>query len=179
LGSRIPLQKLSKPNVRWSLDFVSDSLATEQRIRILTTVDDFTRECLKIVVDRSLNGMRIVRELSELILHKGCPEEILSDNGTEFTSHAILKWAQENKVNWQYIQPGKPMQNGYIESFKGKLRDKCLNESWFLSLEEAKRIIEKWRLDYNMERPHTSLQRLTPQQFLNILNKQKGSKLIA
>ena len=179
LGSRIPQQSQRSPNARWSLDFVSDTLSDGRRIRILTIVDDFTRECLKMVVDTSLSGMRVVRELSELIEQKGAPEAILSDNGTEFTSHAILKWSQENGINWQYIQPGKPMQNGYIESFNGKLRDECLNENWFLSLQQAKLLIEKWRLDYNLERPHTSLKGLSPQQFLNSLNEQNEGKLIA
>ena len=179
LGSRSVLKILEKPNVRWSLDFVSDALANGRRIRILTIVDAYTRECLKMVADTSLNGVRVARELSCLIKEKGNPEAILSDNGTEFTSHAILRWAQENEVDWQYIQPGKPMQNGYIESFNGKLRDECLNENWFLSLEEAKQIIEKWRMDYNLVRPHTSLNGLSPQQFLNGLNAQNEGKLIA
>lgn len=179
LGNRSPLQKLDKPNARWSLDFVSDALSNGRRIRILTIVDDFTRECLKLVTDTSLNGVRVARELSEIIQQRGAPEAILSDNGTEFTSHSILKWSQENEINWQYIQPGKPMQNGYIESFNGKLRDECLNENWFLNLQEAKQTIEKWRLDYNQERPHTSLKGLSPQQFLNSLNEQNESKMIA
>ncbi len=179
LGSRLALQALEKPNARWSLDFVSDSLSNGRRIRILTIVDAFTRECLKMVVDTCLNGVRVGRELSCLIKEKGKPETILSDNGTEFTSHAILRWSQENQIDWQYIEPGKPMQNGHIESFNGKLRDECLNEHWFLSLEEAKQIIEKWRLDYNLVRPHTSLNGLSPQQFLNSLNAQNEGKLTA
>jgi putative transposase len=179
LGSRAPLKSGEKPNARWSLDFVSDGLANGRKIRVLTIVDDFTRECLKMVVDTSLNGMRLVRELSELVLEKGAPESILSDNGTEFTSNAVLKWCQDNRINWQYIQPGKPMQNGYIESFNGKLRDECLNENWFLSLQEAKQIIEKWRLDYNQQRPHTSLKGLSPQQFINSLNQNIENEYIA
>lgn len=179
LGSRVPLQASKAPNARWSLDFVSDSLSIGRRIRILTIVDDFTRECLKMVVDTSLSGARVARELSELIFERGVPQAILSDNGTEFTSHAILKWSQEKGVEWQYIQPGKPMQNGYIESFNGKLRDECLNEHWFLSLKEAQNTIEKWRQDYNLERPHTSLNGLSPQQFLDSINEQKENKLTA
>lgn len=179
LGSRFSLQILEKPNARWSLDFVSDSLANSRRIRILTIVDAYTRECLKMVVDTSLNGVRVARELSCLIKEKGHPETILSDNGTEFTSHAILRWSQENQIDWQYIEPGKPMQNGHIESFNGKLRDECLNENLFLSLGEAKQMIETWRLDYNVVRPHTSLNGLSPQQFLNGLNAQNEGKLIA
>lgn len=179
LGGRLVMPILEKPNARWALDFVADALANGRRIRILTVVDVYTRECLKMVVDTSLNGMRVARELSSIIQEKGKPESILSDNGTEFTSHAILRWAQENQIDWQYIQPGKPMQNGCIESFNGKLRDECLNENWFLSLEEAKQIIEKWRIDYNIERPHTSLDGLSPQQFLNGLNAENEAKLTA
>jgi putative transposase len=115
----------------------------------------------------------VVRELSEIIMQKGSSKTILSDNGAEFTSNAVLKWAQDNKINRHYIQPGKPMQNGYIESFNGKLRDECLNESWFLNLNEAKIIIEKWRNYYNFERPHTSLCGMSPIQFLNSKKKQK------
>lgn len=146
LGSRMTVEVLSKANQRWSLDFVSDALADGRRLRILTIVDDFTRERLKMVVDTSINGMRVARELSDLI------DVILSDNGTEFTSNAILKWSHENQISWQYIQPGKPMQNGYIESFNGKLRDECLNENWFLSIKDARNMIENWPWDYNGHR---------------------------
>lgn len=179
LGSRLPMVALNRPNEKWSLDFVSDALADGRRIRILTIVDDFSRECLKMVVDTSLSGKRVARELTGLIAEKGMPLAITSDNGTEFTSNAILKWSQENCVNWQYIQPGKPMQNAYIESFNGKLRDECLNENWFLSLKEAKEIIERWREDYNFVRPHTSLNGLSPQQFLNCLKENREGKLVA
>lgn len=179
LGSRLPIQELTKPNERWSLDFVSDALADGRRIRILTVIDEFTRECLRMVVDTSLSGKRVARELTSLVVNKGTPKAIVSDNGTEFTSHAILKWSQETGVEWKYIQPGKPMQNGYIESFNGKLRDECLNENWFLSLQEAKATIEKWRWDYNQVRPHTGLKGLSPQQFLDCINEQKENKLIA
>lgn len=178
LGSRIVPEELCKPNQRWSLDFVSDALANGRRLRILTIVDDFTRESLKMVVDTSINGVRVARELTELMEIRGRPESILSDNGTEFTSNAILKWSWDNKIGWKYIQPGKPMQNGYIESFNGKLRDECLNENWFLSIKDARSIIEKWREDYNGYRPHTSLKGLSPEQFARNL-KENSKKLIA
>lgn len=165
LGSRMAVEVLSKADQRWSLDFVSDALADGRRLRILTVVDDFTRECLKMVVDTSISGVRVGRELTDLIAKRGSPAAILSDNGTEFTSNAILKWAYENQISWRYIQPGKPMQNGYIESFNGKLRDECLNENWFLSIKDARNIIENWRVDYNEHRPHTSLKGLSPEQF--------------
>jgi putative transposase len=179
LGSRVVSQPLEKANQRWSLDFVSDSLADGRRLRILTVVDDFTRESLKMVVDTSINGARAVRELSDLIAQRGRPECILSDNGTEFTSHAILRWSSSNHIAWKYIQPGKPMQNGYIESFNGKLRDECLNESWFLNIWHARRIVENWRQDYNKNRPHTSLGGLSPEQFVANLKVQSNKKLIA
>jgi putative transposase len=179
LGQRLPLPVLERPNTRWSLDFVSDALADGRRIRILTIVDEFTRECLRMVVDTSLGGNRVARELSELVAKRGKPEAIVSDNGTEFTSNAILQWSLETGVKWQYIQPGKPMQNGYIESFNGKLRDECLNEHWFRSLHEARLIIGSWKEDYNNERPHSSLKGLSPQQFLNCWKEEQEDKLIA
>ena len=142
-------------------------------------MDDFTREYLKLVVDTSLNGLRVANELSKLISQRGSPDVIRSDNGTELTSKAILKWAHENKVSWQYIEPGKPMQNGYIESFNGKFRDECLNEHLFLSLREAKELIEKWREDYNGARPHTALHGLTPNQFFTSFKRGNENKFIA
>ena len=179
LGSRISVEILDKPNQRWSLDFVSDAVADGRRLRILTIVDDFTRECLKMVVDRSISGIRVARELSDLIARRGSPNAILSDNGTEFTSNAILKWSYENQISWRYIQPGKPMQNGYIESFNGKLRDECLNENWFLNLKDAQNIIEHWRWDYNEHRPHTSLKGLSPEQFARNVQVNNNAKLSA
>jgi len=166
LGVREIALKAQRTNQRWSLDFVSDALANGRRIRMMTIVDDYTRLCLGIVVDTSLNGVRVSRELDKLIEEYGKPETILSDNRTEFTSNAILKWANEKKVCWDYIQPGKPYQNGTIESFNGKLRDECLNENLFLSLKEAERIIENWRWEYNEERPHSSLGGKTPYEML-------------
>lgn len=114
-----------------------DALANGRRIRLLTIIDEYTRECLRIVVDTSLNGRRVKQTLEELIASRGKPEIIISDNGTEFTSNTMLQWMEERKINWQYIQPGKPYQNGSIESFNGKLRDECLNENWFLNIKEA------------------------------------------
>lgn len=162
LGQRVMLLPLKRRNQEWSLDFVHDALADGRRIRLLTIVDNFTRESLKIVVDTSLNGHRVKTELEQLIEMRGMPERILSDNGTEFTSTAILKWCQEKSVRWDYIQPGKPYQNGYIESFNGKLRDECLNEHWFTNLGEARRLVEEWREEYNEHRPHSSLGGKTP-----------------
>jgi putative transposase len=149
-------------NRRWSLDFVSDALLDSRRFRILAVVDDFSREYLALVADNSLSGIRVARELDRIAEHRGYPCLIVSDNGTELTSNAILAWQEEHGVEWHYVAAGKPMQNGFAESFIGRLRDECLNEHLFRSLTQARRIIEHWRLDYNNGRPHTSLNGLTP-----------------
>lgn len=162
MGTRVVAMALTKKNQEWSLDFVHDVLESGRRIRMLTVVDDFTRESIKIAVDTSLNGRRVCEELEQIIEARGKPERILSDNGTEFTSMAILQWCQEQGIRWDYIQPGKPYQNGYIESFNGKLRDEYLNEHIFVNLQEAKRLVETWREDYNKQRPHSSLNGKTP-----------------
>jgi putative transposase len=128
-------------------------------------VDNFTRECLGLVVDTSLTGPRVVRELGRIVEIRGCPSTTVSDNGTEFTSNAILAWQEEQQIGWHYIAPGKAIQNGFVESFNGRLRDECLNEHLFANLSEARQIIEEWRIDYNTNRPHTSLNGLTPTEF--------------
>ncbi len=150
-------------NQRWSLDFVSDTLSDGRRFRILCIVDDFSRECLAAVVDTSLGGVRVVRELERLTIERALPETVVSDNGTELTSGAVLRWATR-RVAWHYIEPGKPVQNAFIESFNSKLRDECLNEYVFSSLGEARAIIEAWRHDYNHLRPHSSLGYLAPEE---------------
>lgn len=165
LGSRTPLLVPWGPCQRWSLDFATDALADGRRFRILAVVDDFTRECLALVVDQSLSGVRVARELDRLVARHGRPRTVVSDNGTELTSMAILRWQEERGVGWHYVAPGKPMQNGFAESFIGRLRDECLNEHLFPGLPQARRIIEDWRCDYNTTRPHTSLQGLTPIEF--------------
>jgi putative transposase len=164
LGTRMPMEVPHAVNQRWSLDFVSDTLADGRRFRILCIVDDFSRECLAAVVDTSLSGVRVVRELERLSLERATPRIIVSDNGTELTSGAVLRWATD-RVGWHYIQPGKPVQNAFIESFNSRLRDECLNEHLFASLAEAREIIEAWRHDYNWCRPHSSLGALTPREF--------------
>ena len=165
LGTRAPMAIPQGRNQRWSLDFVSDTLASGRKFRMLTVVDDFSRESLAVVVDNSLSGIRVARELNRIVEMRGAPCMVVSDNGTEFTSRAILAWQEESAVEWHYIVPGKPTQNGFIESFNGRLRDECLNEHLFASLPEARRIIEEWRTDYNTNRPHTSLGGLTPTEF--------------
>jgi putative transposase len=167
LGTRAPMAIPQGPNQRWSLDFVSDSLACGRRFRILCVIDDFSRECLASVVDTSLSGLRVARELDRLAERRGYPCMVVSDNGTELTSNAILGWQEERRVEWHYIAPGKPMQNGLVESFNGRLRDECLNEHLFESLRHARVLIAAWRHDYNHNRPHTSLDGLTPIEFHN------------
>lgn len=164
LGTRAPMVLPRTINQRWSLDFVSDTLSDGRRFRILAVVDDFSRECLTMVVDTSLGGVRVVRELERLALARSTPQIMVSDNGTELTSGAVLRWAID-RVAWHYIQPGKPVQNAFIESFNSRLRDECLNEHVFVSLAEARAIIEAWRHDYNHVRPHSSLGALTPIEF--------------
>ena len=165
LGTRRPMGVPDAANQRWSLDFVSDAFTDGRRFRILTVVDDFTRENVALVADTSLSGARVVRELSSAMAARGRPNTIVSDNGTEFTSMAILKWVQETGLDWHYIAPGKPTQNALIESFNGKLRDECLNENLFSSLADAKDVLKDWKEDYNHHRPHSSLGNLTPQEF--------------
>lgn len=166
LGTRAPMTILQGPNQRWSLDFVSDALVDGRRFRILCVIDDFSRECLATVVDNSLSGERVCRELDRIALIKGYPCLVVSDNGTELTSNALLAWQQDHRVEWHYIAPGKPMQNGFVESFNGRLRDECLNEHLFTSYRHAQDIIDAWRTDYNQCRPHSSLAGLTPFEFL-------------
>ena len=165
LGTRAPMAIPQGANQRWSVDFVQDTLIDGRRFRALAIVDDFTRECLGLAVDTSLSGVRVARELSMIVEQRGRPCMVVSDNGTEFTSRAILTWSQEQSVDWHYIAPGKPMQNAFAESFIGRLRDECLNEHLFRSVRHAREIIEAWRIDYNHDRPHTSLAGLTPAEF--------------
>jgi putative transposase len=171
LGTRAPMLLPSSINQRWSLDFVADALSDGRRFRILCIVDDFSRECLAAVVDTSLGGVRVVRELERLALERAAPQVVVSDNGTELTSGAVLRWAT-GRLDWHYIEPGKPVQNAFIESFNSRLRDECLNEHVFLTLMEARETIEAWRHDYNHSRPHSSLGALTPVEFA-ILKAQK------
>lgn len=162
LGTRTPMPGAARPNDRWSLDFVSDQFVNGRRFRILGIYDDCTRECLATVADVSLSGRRVARELDLLIAARGRPRTIVSDNGTELTSNAILAWTAEAKVDWHYIDPGKPVQNAFIESFNGRLRDEFLNETLFTSLMQARLALEEWRRDYNTVRPHSRIGWLTP-----------------
>jgi putative transposase len=168
LGTRAPMTLPQAPNQRWSLDFLSDTTSDSRRFRILAVVDDFTRECLCLVADTSLSGVRVARELDRVIAERGQPTTCVSDNGTEFTSMAILRWSQETSIEWHYIAPGKPQQNGFIESFNGRLRDELLNETLFGSLAHARVALEEWKHDYNTVRPHSSIGNLPPAEYAQL-----------
>ena len=161
-GTRAPLDVPHRPNDRWSLDFLADVFELGRRFRIFAVIDDCTRENLGLVADTSLSGQRVVRELDGLIRLYGEPATIVSDNGTELTSRAILEWQNKTGIAWHYIAPGKPTQNAFIESFNGRLRDELLNEEVFTSLADARRKLAIWRHDYNTVRPHSALKGDTP-----------------
>ncbi len=155
----------TRANQRWSIDFVNDCVSTGRMIRMLTVVDDCTRECPTIEVDTSLGGLRVRRVLDRIASQRGLPEAIVLDNGPEFRGRALAAWSEERGVRLEFIQPGKPAQNAFAESFNGRLRDECLNANWFTSLSDARRKIEDWRQDYNQQRPHSSLKYLPPAEF--------------
>lgn len=161
------LQKVmtTGPNQSWSMDFVSDGFVDGRRLRCLNIVDDFTRECLAIEVDTSLPGRRVVSVLERLAEFRGLPQSVTVDNGPEFISKALDEWAYRQQLQLRFIEPGKPTQNAYVESFNGKFRDECLNEHWFLSIRHAREVIATWRQEYNEERPHSSLDDQTPKEF--------------
>ena len=162
LGTRTPMPVAARPHDLWVLDFVSDQLDSGRRFRILAIYDVCTRRCLAALADFSLSGRRVARELDSLIARHGRPRTIGSDNGTELTSNAILTWAAGTLVDWHYIDPGKPVQNAFMESFNGRLRDEFLNETLFTSLAQARAALEEWRRDYNTVRPHSRIGWLTP-----------------
>lgn len=162
---RQPLALPTHTNQRWSMDFVSDGLDDGRKFRSLNVVDDYSRECVAAEVDTSIPGGRVVRVLERLGELRGLPEVLVTDNGPEFAGQALDVWAYEHGVKLHFIQPGKPIQNAFIESFNGKMRDECLNEHWFRTLSEARQTIEAWRKDYNEVRPHSSLGNRTPQEF--------------
>jgi putative transposase len=175
IGTRAPILVEARPNARWSLDFVHDQLVCGRRFRILNVVDDVTRECLAAIPDTSISGKRVARELTALIEQRGKPGMIVSDNGTELTSNAILTFAATHKVEWHYIAPGKPMQNGFVESFNGRMRDELLNETMFRNMTHARIVINSWAADYNEERPHSALGYQTPNAFAKRLFTATGS----
>jgi len=164
----VPVALLSRANQEWSMDFVMDGLATGRAVRLLTMVDNYTRECLAIEVDSCLSSQRVTRVLEWVMEQRGAPETIRCDNGPEFTSRHFLAWCEERRIGLVHIQPGRPMQNGHVESFNGRLRDECLNANWFTTLTDARQKIEAWRQDYNEQRPHSSLGYRTPREFAAI-----------
>ena len=166
VGPRVPLPVPDKPNQHWAMDFVEDRLMSGRKIRTLTIVDTFSRECPALEVDTSIGGRRVARVLERLVERHGAPEAITIDNGTECDSKVMDEWAFNRKVRLAFIRPGKPNENAYGESFNGRLRDECLNGNLFKTLDDARRIIEEWRIDYNEERPHSSLGDMTPKEFL-------------
>ena len=166
-------ERATQPDERWSLDFVSDALWWGRKLRMLTVVDTYTRESLAIEVDTSLSGARVARILDRVIGERAAPTEIVMDNGPELTSKALDQWAYERGVRLRFIQPGKPQQNGFVESFNGKLRDECLNEHWFTTLYDAREKVEAWRVEYNRERPHSSLGNQTPEEFRRSFTQRK------
>lgn len=175
-ATRAPLITPKGAGERYSMDFTSDSLATGRSFRTLNIVDDYTRECLAIEVDTSLPGERVVRVLDRLVESGHKPAVIVLDNGPEFAGRVVDTWAVHNKVQLRFIDPGKPIQNAYIESFNARLRDECLNQHWFVSLDQARAVIEGWREDYNRKRPHSSLDNQTPEEFARRCNMMQEAK---
>ena len=163
---RKPRAGASRPNESWSMDFVSDALFDGRRLRALTVVDNYTRECLAIEVGKGITGQQVADVLSRISLTRALPATIFCDNGPEFISKNLDKWAYKREVSLNFSRPGKPTDNALIESFNGSFRDECLNTNWFMSLEDAQRKIEAWRMHYNVSRPHMSLGYRTPQEFL-------------
>ena len=160
-----PAAVLTRSNQEWALDFVHDVLGTGQRVRVLSVLDAYTRECLALEVDTSFASRRVTRVLERLIAERGRPESLRCDNGPELTSRHFLAWCVERKIQLVHIEPGRPMQNGKVESFQGKFRDECLNVNWFRNLWEAREKVEGWRREYNQARPHSSLGYQTPEAF--------------
>jgi putative transposase len=161
----VAIKKAEDVNELWAMDFLQDSLFDGRRTRVLAIIDMFTRECLRLEVDTSIKGQRVVIALSQIASMRGLPEHIIVDNGPEFISNVLDAWAYERGIKLHFIRPGKPVDNAYMESFNGKFRDECLNQNWFMSLGHARQVIEEWRVDYNLVRPHSSLDDMTPGEF--------------
>lgn len=163
--ARVEIKDSERVNELWAMDFLQDALFNGRRLRVLAIMDTFTRECLRVEVDSSIRGPRVVTALGQIASMRGLPEHIIVDNGPEFISNVLDAWAYERGVKLHFIRPGKPVDNAFIESFNGKFRDECLNQNWFMSLGHARQVIEDWRVDYNMVRPHGSLRDMTPNEF--------------
>jgi len=171
--------RLQRANQEWAMDFIIDGLASGRMVRILSVVDAYTRECLALEADTSLGSGRVIRVLERLIAERGAPQSLRSDNGPEFTSRRMIGWVEEHKITLIHIQPGKPMQNGHVESFHGRLRDECLNAHWFRTLNDVRTTLEKWRQEYNCERPHSGLDYRTPEEFRQTLDRGKDGDTAA
>jgi putative transposase len=165
LFERKPLPNPTAVNLSWSMDFVSDGLRNGRKVRCLTIVDDYSRECPAIEVDTSINGRRVAAVLDRLADVRGLPLSITVDHGPEFEGQVLDEWAYRRGVKLNFIRPGKPVENAYVESFNGRFRDECLNEHWFLTMAHAREVIERWRIEYNTERPHSSLGDVPPEEF--------------
>ena len=168
LNERVPLQLAKAVNEVWSMDFVSDSLSNGRRLKYLTVADDFSHECVDIAVDFGISGEYVTRLLDRAAVFRGYPDMVRTDNGPEFTSRVFMAWAQTHGIRHILIQPGRPMQNGYIKSFNGKFRDEHLNESWFETLQQARNAASIWKQDYNQVRPHSSVGRIPPAEFAHL-----------
>lgn len=179
LGDRRPLPKPVAANISWSMDFVSDGLADGRKLRCLNIVDDCTRECLAIEVDTSLTGRRVANVLDRIAERRGLPKSITVDHGPEFEGQVLDAWAYANQVQLAFIRPGKPVENAYIESFNGRFRDECLNENWFVTMAQARRVIEKWRIEYNEYRPHSALGYQTPLRYASGLGSRTEEKVFS
>ena len=174
LSERVPLQMAQSVNEVWSMDFVTDSLSSGRRIKCLTVADDFSHECVDITVDYGISGQYVTRLLDRAAMFRGYPLAVRTDNGPEFTSRAFMAWASSHGIRHILIEPGRPMQNGYIESFNGKFRDECLNEQWFETLHQARLVIGSWRQDYNEVRPHGTIGRIPPARFAELHRQRAG-----
>ena len=176
---RTEVPRPTHSNHIWSMDFMKDALSTGRKLKVLPIIDEYTKKCFRIEVDTSINGLRVTRILNDIALIEGLPEIIIIDNGPEFIGKALDEWAYRRGVKLFFITPGKPVENMYMESFNGRLRDECLNEHWFMSLDHARQIIEEWRIDYNTERPHSSLDNLTPEEFIQKLKEKTPAAVAA
>ena len=164
---RVQVPDAQRPNQLWAMDFMSDALFNGRKIRLLTLIDEYSRECLTIEVDTSINGVRVTNILNRVAIMRGLPDMIKVDNGPEFISKAMDAWAYQRQIHLQFSRPGKPVDNRFIESFNGRFRDECLNDNWFMNMSHAREVVETWRLDYNETRPHSSLNDLTPREFFD------------
>jgi putative transposase len=171
--------RLLRANQEWAVDFIVDGLASGRMVRILSVVDVYTRECLALEADTCLGSGRVIRVLERLMMERGVPENVRSDNGPEFTSRKIIGWAEDKKLTLVHIQPGRPMQNGHVESFHGRLRDECLNAHWFRTLNHVRITLAHWRQEYNCERPHSGLDYRTPDEFRRTLDGGKDGGIAA